>query len=222
MSIIRIALVAGLLVTSVSAHADFWGSLSGRSANPTNNPKLSVEGSFTTSGDYQNIGARVNYGVNEALTVYGDFGLSDYGGPDGNSFGAGLFYHLPNLSKSATFLNELDVAVQASYHTASVDSFGFDLDISALSAALLVSPKTAFNPDTGMNWYANVGLTRLAIELPSFDFGFGVTGGGGSDDNIELQLGGGVYLPMGPGTIYAGADLIDEFIFGIGYRYGIE
>lgn len=44
----------------------------------------------------------------------------------------------------------------------------------------------------------------------------------GSDDEIELHLGAGVYLPMGPGELYGGADLIDEFIFSVGYRYPIN
>ncbi|MFK7993494.1 MAG: hypothetical protein AB8B87_05105 [Granulosicoccus sp.] len=221
MKLMRIALVAGLLGVSFSAHADFWGTLSGRSANPANNPQLSVEGSFTTGGDYQNIGARINYGVNESLTVYGDFGLAELNGPDGTAFGAGLFYYLPNMSDSVSFFGDKDVAIQASYHTATLDSGGFDLDTSAIGAALLVSPKTAFNPDNGMNWYANVGFTRLTVDVPRINTVFGVFGGG-SESEIELQLGGGVYLPMGPGTLYAGADLIDEFIFGVGYRFGIQ
>jgi hypothetical protein len=140
---------------------------------------------------------------------------------DGNSIGAGVFYRLPNLSNSFVFFNDKDVAVQASYHTASLDGFGIDIDYSAMGVALLVSPQQVFNPGTGLNWYANVGFTRLAFDIPGINIGFG-TFGGGSDSSMELQIGGGIYLPMGPGTLYAGADLIDEFIFGVGYRYGIQ
>ncbi|MFK7861967.1 MAG: hypothetical protein AB8B64_24360 [Granulosicoccus sp.] len=210
MKISRIALAAGLLAASFSVSADYFGTLSGRSANPANGPKLSVEGSFTTSGDYQNLGARINYGVNESLTIYGDFGLSENIG-DGNSFGAGIFYHIPDMSDG------LDVAIQASYHTATLD-FGFsrDTDWTALGAAILVSPKQAMNPNTGLNWYANAGFTNLSIEIP---FGrFFVA----SDDSFEIQLGGGIYMPAGPGTFYAGADFLDEFIIGAGYRFGIQ
>jgi len=221
MKLSRIVLASSLILTSISAHADWRGTLSGRSANPANSPSLSVEGSFTTSGDYQNIGARINYDVNEALTIYGDFGQSEFL-DDGTSFGAGVFYYLSNLSGSDGFLSDKDVAVQASYHTSSLDGRGFDIDFSSLGAALLLSPKNAFNPDNGMNWYANAGFTRLAFDVPRIDLGFGFVAGGGSEDSIELQLGGGIYLPMGPGTLYAGADLIDEFIFGVGYRYGIQ
>jgi len=221
MKIIKTALVSALLITGVSAHADFLGTLSGRSANPANNPQLSVEGSFTTGSDYQNIGARINYGVNESLTVYGDFGLIEVGGPDGNAFGGGIFYYLPDMSDSVTFFGDKDVAVQANYHTSSLDSGGFsDVDYSSLGVALLISPKEAFNPDNGMNWYANVGFARTTTSI-DFDFGFGASGSA-SDSEFDIQLGGGIYLPMGPGTFYAGADLIDEFIFGAGYRFGIQ
>ena len=220
MKTIRVALAAALCVSSLSVHADIFGTLSGRSANPANSPQLSVEGSFTTSGDYQNIGARVNYTVSNALSVYGDFGLSEFGAgfgasPDGNSFGAGLFYYLPNLGSAGSALGDYDVAVQGSFHTAALEFGNVDFDYTALAANLLVSPKSAMNPDSGLNWYANAGLTRLAIDFDQFGFS-------ASDSDIELQLGGGIYMPMGPGTVYAGADLIDEFIFGVGYRYGIN
>jgi len=222
MKLRNLVLAAGLLGISFSVQADFFGTLSARSANPANNPQLSVEGSFTTSGDYQNIGGRVNYGVNDSLTVYADFGLSEVGG-DGTSFGGGIFYYLPTLSESASFLNTMDVAIQGNYHLTTLDFSGIDLDYSALGVAMLVSPKEAFNPENGMNWYANVGLTRLAFDVAGFNLGLGFgTVGGGTTTDMNLQLGGGIYLPMGPGTLYAGADLIDEFIFGVGYRYGIN
>ena len=62
---IQIAIGTALCLSSLSVNADILGTLSGRSANPANSPQLSVEGSFNTSGDYQNIGARVNYTVND-------------------------------------------------------------------------------------------------------------------------------------------------------------
>ncbi len=222
MKLKRLVLLAGLVATSMTAQADWFGTLSGRSADPSNSPKLSVEGSFTTSGDYQNIGARVNYGVNDTLTVYGDFGLSEFG-PDGNSFGLGVFYYLPALTQSSSAMGNLDTAIQANYHTADLDG----LDFTGLGVALLISPKEAMNPENGLSWYANLGLTRLSFDFPTetIDIGFGVPAirvGGGSVDETELQIGGGIYLPMGPGTLYAGADLIDEFIFGVGYRFGIQ
>lgn len=215
MKVSKLAFVAVLLSTSISAQADWFGTLSGRSANPANSPQLSVEGSFGTSSNYQNIGARINYDVNESLTVYGDFGMSEFVG-DGTSFGAGIFYYLPNLSESVGFFNDKDVAIQGSYHTAGFEEGNIDIDYSALGVAMLISPKTAFNPDNGMNWYANVGFTNLSVDYPQATF-FDA-----SVSSTELQLGGGIYMPMGPGTLYAGVDLIDEFILGVGYRYGVK
>ena len=216
MKISKTIIALSLIAASTLTHADFFGTLSGRSANPADSPALSVEGSFSFSSDYENIGARVNYNVNETITVYGDFGLSDIGEPDGNSFGVGLFYYLP-------VLEGYDSAVQASFHTASLDTGSFDTDVTAFGGAFLVTPQTPLNPDTGLNWYANVGLTLLSIDIdvPFFD-GFGIGSVSASDDSTELQIGGGVYMPYGPGTIYGGADLIDEFIVGIGYRYAIQ
>jgi len=220
-----IGLSLALIAISVSAQADIFGSPSGRSANPANNPDLSIEGSFNTSGDYQNIGARVNYQATDVLTVYGDFGLSEFNNfgadVDGNAFGLGIFYYLPDLSDSMQALNTMDVAVQASFHSAALElNSDFDVDYSVLAAALLVSPKEAFNPDNGMNWYANFGLSRIATDVSFRNTGLNF---GGSNSDIELQIGAGVYLPgVGPGTAYAGIDFIDEIIFGIGYRYGFQ
>lgn len=211
----QIGLAAALFLISVSAQAEWWGAPSGRSANPANNPDMSVEGAFSTSGDYQNIGARFNYTLNESMTIYGDFGLGDFI-DDGTSFGAGLYYYLPSLSKSASFLGRYDFAAQGSYHQLSGD-FG----VSALSLAMLVSPKIPLIPANGLNWYGNVGLTRLSVDLPGYNFGFGRIGGG-SVTSTEIQIGGGVYMPVGPGSVYAGVDMIDEFILGIGYRFGIQ
>lgn len=205
--------IALLLTGSATAQADFFGTLSGRSANPANNPQQSIEASLTFSGDYRNIGARYNQTLNENLSVYGDFGLSEVIGPDGTSFGGGVFYYLPNLSNTATLLNSLDLAVQANFHTASLDF----LDVTAFGVAMLLSPKNTFNPEIGLNWYANIGLTRLAFDFENVN---GINFFNGSSSEIELQVGGGVYMPMGPGTFYAGADLLDEFIIGAGYRYG--
>lgn len=212
----RLLLTAGILLFSMSAQAEWWGAPSGRSANPANNPDLSVEGSFSTSGDYDFFGARVNYQYNESITIYGDIGQGEFG-DDGTAFGAGLFYYLPSLSEKASFLNDVDVAAQGSYHALSGDV----IDVSTISASLLFSGREAI-ASNGMMWYANAGFTRLTVDLPSFDFGAFGSVGGGSDSEIELHLGGGVYLPMGPGELYAGADLIDEFILGIGFRYPIN
>ena len=69
--------------------------------------------------------------------------------------------------------------------------------------------------DNGLMWYANIGLHRLTADV-------GGAFGGGSDTDNEFGFGGGVILPMGVGEVYAGADLIDELQFGVGYRYFLQ
>ena len=195
----------GLMAASLTAHADFYGTASGRSANPASNPALSIEGFFGTGSDYQNFGVRVNFNVNERLTIYGDLGRSERFFSDGISFGGGAFFYLP-------VIDGFDSAVQASIHRASLDGrsrgFFLDRDITTIGGAFLISPKEPLNA-RGLNWYANAGLTLI-----DEDSNFG--------DSTEPTIGGGIYLPLGPGTFYAGADLIDDLIAGVGYRFGLR
>lgn len=135
----KLLLATTLLAVSAGAQAEWWGAPSARSANPANNPDLSVEGVFSTSGDYDFFGARVNYQLNEDITLYGDIGQGEFG-DDGTAFGLGLFYYLPQLSESASFLNDVDVAAQGSYHMLSGD-----FDVSAISASLLFSGREAIS-----------------------------------------------------------------------------
>ena len=137
-------------------------------------------------------------------------GLSELGPFDGNSFGAGVFYYLP-------VLDGFDSAIRGSYHRASLDtSFFDDRDFNVFAAAFLVSPQTPLN-DNGLNWYANAGLTIIIGDQADFFDNRFI-----SDNSTEPQIGAGIYVPLGPGTLYAGADIIDEFIIDAGYRFGIQ
>lgn len=212
----RTALAASLaLLGAGSAHAEFFGLLNGRSADPATLPPLSVEGAFITGDDYQNIGARVNYTVSPTLVVFGDVGLIEIGegfaDADGLGFGLGAFFHLADQQ----FLEGFDVGLKGSFHFVSldgddsVDIFGnrrtFDLDGNNISLEAIVSGQEPISTN-GISWYANVGLNIL----------------GGDFDENELLFGGGVHLPAGPGQVYAGADWIDDLQFGIGYRYFVQ
>lgn len=222
MLIRKLFLGTSLALLATAAHAEFFGTLNGRLADPTNMPTISVEGAFITGDDYQNINGRLNYQLNELVTVYGDFGLTEFGsgfGPDadGNAFGAGVYYYMADQ----TFLQNMDFAVHGSYHTSSLEfdgnnGFGgnnsFDLDLSGLVIEALISGREPIS-DNGLMWYANIGLHRLSSEISGF--------GGDNTDN-EFGFGGGVILPMGGGELYAGADLIDELQFGVGYRYFLQ
>ena len=223
------ALTAVLLTISVPLHASWWGTSDGRSANPENNPRVSIEG-FISDGDndYQYLGGRLNYTVNESLTLFGDYGNAERVG-DGSSVGGGAYFYLPTLSESATFLNDKDVAIKASYHKATLDFdpggrvSSWEVDVSALSVAFMISPKTVFKPDSGLNWYATAGFTKLEFDRPGRVYvGNEFIRTSASSDSTELHLGAGVYLPLGPGTLYAGADLIEDLIFGVGYRFAIK
>ena len=209
----RLALVATLAALSAgSAHAELFGLLNGRSADPSSMSPLSVEAGIVTGGDFQNIGARVNYLVSPQLTVFGDFGLAEvdagFGAePDGNAFGAGLFFFLGDQQ----FLPQFDVAAKISYHIANLEFRSIDFDYNVLSLEGLISSPEPFTAG-GLSWYANAGLNRLDADVD----------GGRGDDDTELLLGGGVVLPLGPGEVYGGVDLIDEIQFGAGFRYFVQ
>ncbi len=45
-------------------------------------------------------------------------------------------------------------------------------------------------------------------------------GGQTSENNdSEIGIGGGVYMPLGPGEIYVGVENIDDMFVGVGYRH---
>lgn len=197
--------IAGMLLLSVSipATAEVYGLMNGRSANLSTLDDLSVEGGFITGdqrfGNYDHFGARVNYRLVPGLMIYGDLGISEYGfrfggSSDGAAFGLGVFYQLRDLFSFA------DSSAKVSYH-----KVGGDIDQNAIVVELLISGLDPIT-DSGLNWYANTGIHRFS--------------GNGSD--TELGIGGGVFMPLGPGEIYAGADFIDEIIFGLGFRYSIR
>ena len=222
MIIKRLALGAALVALGLgSAQAEYLGPINGRSANPGNLPPLSVEGNFASSDFYQFIGGRVNYRVSPELVVFGDLGLIEIGpgfsDADGLGFGLGAYFYLANQQ----ILPQLDIAAKGSYHfgqvefdgitgvnpiTGAVTTGGVDLDVSNISLEVLVSGKEPLTAN-GLGWYANAGIQ--------------IAGGDGPDDT-EILLGGGAYLPLGPGEAYGGIDLIDELTIGIGYRFFIN
>lgn len=138
---------------------------------------------------------------------------------------ADAFHHLLELTSNP----HKDVAIKASYHKATLDFdpggrvSSWEIDVSALSVAFMISPKTVFKPDNGLNWYATTGFTKLEFDRPGRVYvGNEFIRTSPSSDDIEPHLGAGIYLPLGPGTLYAGADHIQELIFGLGYRFEIK
>jgi len=211
----RLALVATLAALSAgSAHAELFGLLNGRSADPSTMSPLAVEAGIMTGGDFQNIGARVNYSVSPQLTVFGDFGLAEVDAgigsdADGNAFGGGLFFFLGDQQ----FLPQFDVAGKISYHIASLEFGGTDVDYNNLSLGALLSSPEPFT-EGGLKWYANAGFNRIDADIDVAGFG--------SESDTEILLGGGVVLPLGPGEVYGGVDLVDSIQFGAGFRYFVQ
>ena len=202
-------LVAISSLIALNAQAEFFGLPNGRLANPGSMPELSVELGFVTGdlgvADYQNIGARVNYRVAPEIVVFGDIGASEFGEADGTPFGLGILYHLSNQRISQA----LDISAKASYHTGEYKVGNFKTDLSGLSLEVLLSGREPL-ANNGLGWYGNFGFHRLTI-----DAGF-------SDSSNEIGFGGGLVLPAGNGEAYVGIDLIDELIFGLGFRYFVN
>jgi len=82
-----------------------------------------------------------------------------------------------------------------------------ELDVSVIVLEALISSPTPL-VDNGLSWYGNLGIHRLGENPGNNDFEFG--------------FGGGVYLPVGVGEAYFGADIVDEITFGVGYRYFLQ
>ena len=201
------AVFLGVLGFSLSAQADTLGLLDGRSPDPSQLSEMSVEIGYLSEDNLSTLAGRFNYQLSPVLSLYGDFGITEVGNGDGNSFGAGVRYYLPNQRIAP----ELDIGVRASYHMSSIDfSSGFasnDLDLTELTVAVHVGGKEAFYSN-GLKWYGVVSYNRQSSEQGSFD-----------NTDTDLGFGGGVYMPLGPGEAYVGVENIDEMFFGIGYRH---
>ena len=206
-----VVLLTSLFAASVSAGT--LGLLEGRSAQPDQPGQTTVELGYLTEGDFSTIAGRVSYQLSPPVTLYGDFGLIDLGDADGNAFGFGVRYHLAKQR----LLPMLDASVRASYHTGSADFNAFggntDTDLAELSFAVHVGSKEAFL-DNGMKWYGVLSYNRSTTEVSS-----GAVSTDASDS--DMGLGGGVYMPFGPGEAYVGVENINELFFGLGYRHFI-
>jgi hypothetical protein len=205
------AVLFAMLGFSMSTQADTLGPLDGRSPDPSQMSEMSVEVGYVSEDDFSSFSGRFNYQYTPLVTLYGDLGLVDLGdSADGTAFGIGARYYLENQR----IVPELDLAVRASYHMGSVERgtlAGVDADLSELTVAVHFGGKEAFYSN-GIKWYGVLSYNRLAFET--------TFGGVRTDVNdTEIGLGAGVYMPLGPGEVYAGVENIDEMYVGIGYRH---
>lgn len=185
--------IGGLMLSSF-ASAEILGAANGRTADLTRLPDLSLDLHFNTGDDYQNIGLRANYRLSPGIILFGDISQAEFDPLDGTPIGFGLFYALDGIFEN------IDAAAKASYHLGDFD--GVDIDVLALEFLFSGLEPIASN---GLMWYANAGIHRIDADI------------GGSD--TEFGFGGGVVLPVSNGEAFAGIDIIDETLFGIGYRY---
>ena len=227
-----VALLAAITVAP-AAHAEYFGQLSGRTAQLSAQTGISVgvgltQGDFGVN-DYRNLSARVNYAVKPSLHVFGDFGMTAIGSADDPAIGFGALYSADAFL--GKYVPNLHTAFKGSYHTVTLDgggsgfspffnnvgpsgigefipltfSGGGSTDIDALSLEVLFSGKRTIG--NGINWYGNVGIHNLDA---------------GARSTTEFGLGGGLTRKFNFGDGFIGVDMIDELIYGIGFRYYVK
>lgn len=180
-----------------SARAEYLGLLHGRSADVARMPTLSVDSGVTFANDYAIYAVRANYKLTPIFMVYGSIGLAEDGRADGIPVGIGAQYTLENL------LSRFDTGIKLSYQRASFEIGDDDFDASNLAFEFLISTQLGYGPRGNIDFYANTGIQYL-------DFG--------PSDDVELSIGGGAIMPIGPGEIFVGLDYVDDAMFGGGFR----
>ena len=197
--------IVGLNVLASSyANAEYLGMPSGRSADVSSEPQLSVEAGFMTgdiaNNTYQSFGGRANFKMSPEVVVYGDLVKADVEDADGTGFGIGFLYQIKGITKTNFF------ALKASFHNIKLEEGNEETD-----KGNILSVEGLFSGDrigeSDLHWYGNFGIHK-------FDFD--------RYDETEIGFGGGIYVNTGFGQFYAGADLIDELTFGLGVRYHLQ
>ncbi len=209
---LRQTLVGPVLVAAVAlgaslpASADINGFLNGRPSDPGGLPPLSIEVGIQDLGFARSIGARINFPVGGNITGFANLATIDYdfSDVDGFSVGGGAFIHLPNQRIS----DAIDIAMKPTLNYFTVEGTFFERDIITAGFEFAVSGKEPI-ASTSLNWFANAGIAVLIND-----------GTGNDDTDFEPIIGGGLYMPLGPGQFYFGAELFDgDFDPGVGYRF---
>lgn len=201
--------VLALSLLSLSGHsrAEYFGLMSGRSADVSTMPDKSIDAGFVT-GDfaeigYQHFGARFNFRVSPISMLYLDGGQSELeeegDSVDGITFGVGFVYQLEGVMQNN------DVALKGSYHSAKLEEDRAEVEGNVLAIEVLFSGGSLGTSQ--LNWYANIGMHKFDFDLY---------------DETEIGFGGGVVMPISFGEFFAGIDIIDETTFGFGARYFLQ
>ncbi len=208
---LRLVFLAMLGFIAQPAVADWIGLQPGRSANLDNAANMSVDAGINLNGDLRFLGARFNFKASPDLLAFGDIGTYDRGDSfdgDGLALGGGIIYQLRNVQ----LLENTDTAVRAVYHTASIDCGGScEFDVSEFGAMLIVSGDQLSTTDFG--WYANAGFHNVSLDIGGFF---------GNISSTEIAIGGGITGNLAFGEWFAGVELIDELLFGVGIRYNLN
>jgi len=233
---------AACMVATATAHAEYFGSPIGRTAQFGSQPKMTVEATFSSgefaTADYQQIGLRLNYQYSRDVLLFGDLGSTELNSESDTSLGFGAYYGI----KLPVF-DGADTAVKASYHQ--VDLGG----AAGKRGKLNCTPQTPYIGPDGYVYYLGGGCSQgagskgtaggirnIAIELLvsgelSNDALSGASwyanGGvqlfnGEAVDDTVLGIGGGIVIPLGSTEAYAGVEYADEVSFGIGLRYFVQ
>ncbi len=244
-SVLVLSLAFGLLASS-GVQAEFFGLSTGRLANidvsaPQRSVELGVVSGELDGADYDTKGVRFNYTLRSDLQLYADVGQVSVGSTDEISLGGGAVFSLGKVfefakaaalkgsihqTKMSEYLGDRDVT-NCTGPLASPDGFGNLIflegpcsttstrgasrttTVRAMSLEFLLSgnplPGIGFQGHAA-SWYANVGLQTFS----------------GVDLDTELGVGVGLVLPISQGEVYAGLDMIDKPLLGIGFRYYLQ
>jgi len=163
--LLRLAGFGLVCVLCTSVQADTLGLLDGRSASPKAPGAKSIEVGYQTSEDddgteITTLAGRLNFQYSSTIGLYVDYGQISFEGDfvenDGDAYGIGIRYALSNQR----FAPSLDVAVRASYHSATVDfADNLESDLTEIAAAVHVSSKQALF--STWSWYAVLSLCML-------------------------------------------------------------
>lgn len=197
------AAAASALVAGSAVQAEVFGIMNGRSAAPpTATTSAEVAAQFDDDAFY--VGLRGNYAVSPELTGFANLSFVDLdAGGDGFVLGGGTFFHFVDQQ----FLPSVNLAAKPSIGYTDVDGG----NVISLAAEAIASGRTTVAQEA-VGWYANFGLGFFRTDPD----------GGGSDTDFEPIIGGGITVPVGNGTAYAGVDIIDDVQLGVGFRIGLQ
>jgi hypothetical protein len=207
---LSLSIAAGLVFMSFSAQAEYFGLMSGRSADLPKLPDTSIELGITMGdfgeADYQYFGLRYNYRMQPGFMVYGDVGQAELESFDGNNFGIGFFYVMEGIFEGTDF------ALKGNIHRATLKARGSrDVDLNGMGLEGVFSGREPFGANNNIHWYGNVGVHRISQKQ-----------GSASISDTEFGFGGGIVMPSKSGQLFAGIDFIDEITFGAGYRHFLQ